>query len=187
MPVESLWDTFFDPAGTLAALECRGGVGDVIEFGCGYGTFTIPAARMIEGRVFAFDIDPDMVAATVAKAAAARTPNVIAEVRDFVADGCGVADGQAGYVMLFNILHIENPIQLLGEALRVLAPGGKVGIIHWRSDIETPRGPSAPIRPTAERCRAWGERAGLDFVRLDPLDCCAWHWGLLMRRPHAAW
>ena len=27
-----------------------------------------------------------------------------------------------------------------------------------------------PIRPTAEQCRAWGEQAGLEFVRYDGFD-----------------
>ena len=106
-----------------------------------------------------------------------------AEVRDFVADGCGLPNAQAGYAMLFNILHIEDPIGLLREACRALAPGGKAGMIHWRADIETPRGPSMPIRPTADECRAWGEKAGLEFARYESLCCCSWHWGLVMRRP----
>jgi SAM-dependent methyltransferase len=155
----------------------------VVEFGCGYGTFTIPAAGLVAGRVFALDIEPEMVAATTRKAEAAGLSNVSAAVRDVVADGCGVADGRAGYVMLFNILHLENPVGLLREVCRVLAPGGKVGIIHWRTDVETPRGPSLPIRPSAEQCRRWGEQAGLTFVRYESLCCCSWHWGLVMRRP----
>lgn len=186
MPVEDQWGAFFDPACVLATLDCVGAIGDVIEFGCGYGTFTIPAAQMIEGRVLAFDIEPEMVAATAAKASAAHLSNVVAEVRDFVEEGCGVADGQAGYAMLFNILHIENPVDLLREASRALAPGGKVGIIHWRSDIETPRGPSASIRPSAEQCREWGESAGLTFIRREPLGCCSWHWGMVMSRTESS-
>lgn len=167
----------------LAKLDCTGPCGEVVEFGCGYGTFTLPAAELVEGRVLALDIEPEMVAATAQKAAVAGLPNVVAKVRDFVAAGCGVPDGRAGYAMLFNILHIENPVGLLREACRALVPGGKAGIIHWRTDVETPRGPSMPIRPTAEQCRAWGEAAGLEFVRYESLCCCSWHWGLVMRRP----
>ncbi|MGL6075433.1 MAG: class I SAM-dependent methyltransferase [Fimbriiglobus sp.] len=186
MPDESYWDTFFNPACMVAKLDCTGQVGDVVEFGCGYGTFTLPAAELVGGRILALDIEPEMVAATSRKAVAARFSTVFAEVRDFVANGCGMADGSAGYAMLFNILHIENPVGLLQEACRVLAPGGKAGIIHWRTDIETPRGPPMPMRPSAEQCRTWGEQAGLEFVRYESLCCCSWHWGLVMRRPPVA-
>jgi SAM-dependent methyltransferase len=158
----------------------------VVEFGCGYGTFTLPAARLVTGRVYALDIDPDMVTATCRQATAGGLTNVSARVRDFAADGTGLPDASVGYAFLFNILHIEDSVGLLREAHRVLAPGGLAGIIHWRSDIETPRGPSAPIRPTAEQCRAWGEAAGLAFVRQEGLCCCSWHWGLVLRRPDRA-
>lgn len=74
---------------------------------------------------------------------------------------------------------------LLREAHRILVPEGKVGIIHWRSDVRTPRGPPLDIRPTPDQCRAWGEEAGLEFVRYEALKCCPWHWGMVMRRPQS--
>lgn len=155
----------------------------MVEFGCGYGLFTLPAARAVGGTVYALDIEPDLVAETVRRAAAAGLSNVIVEVRDFAADGCGRPDGTADYAMLFNILHIENPVGLLREARRTLAPGGRAAVIHWRADIPTPRGPSAAIRPTAGQCRGWAEEAGFEFVRDESLGCCSWHWGLVMRKP----
>ncbi len=164
-------------------LGCTGPCGDVVEFGCGYGTFTLPAARAVTGRVFALDIEPELVAATASKAREAGLANVTGVVRDFLVDGCGLPDGVAGYAMLFNILHVEDPVALLREARRVLAPGGTAGVIHWRTDVETPRGPPLPIRPTAGQCRAWGEVAGLELVRAESLCCCSWHWGLVLRRP----
>jgi ubiquinone/menaquinone biosynthesis C-methylase UbiE len=167
-------------------LDCTGPCGDVVEFGCGYGTFTIPAAKATTGRVIAIDIEPIMVAETTRKAVRADLSNVVGVVRDFVADGTGLPDAQAGRAMLFNILHIKNPVELLREARRVLAPGGQAAMVHWRSDIETPRGPSLPIRPSAEQCREWGEEAGFEFVRYEGLCCCSYHWGLVMRRPSLA-
>lgn len=183
MPEETYWESFFNPLCILERLDCQGMVGDVVEFGCGYGSFTLPAAQLVAGRVYALDIESDMVAETSRKAREAGLTNVVAEVRDFVACGCGRPDESTGYVVLFNILHIENPVGLFREALRVLAPRGIVGIIQWRTDIPTPRGPSPEIRPTAEQCRVWGEEAGLEFVRYESLCCCSWHWGLVMRRP----
>jgi SAM-dependent methyltransferase len=164
-------------------LGCAGPRGDVIEFGCGYGTFTIPTAKATNDRVYAIDINPAMVKETTSKAAAARLSNVIGVVRDFVSEGTGLPDAQAGRALLFNILHIENPLGLLREAYRILRPGGELSMIHWRKDIETPRGPSLEIRPTAEQCRDWAEQVGFEFVRQEPLSCCSYHWGLLMRRP----
>jgi len=182
MPDEPYWETFFNPRCIVERLVCPASNGDVVEFGCGYGTFTIPAAQMFTGQVFAFDIEPDMVAETLRKAEAVGLANVVAEVRDLVGAGTGRPDGSVGTTMLFNILHIEDPVRLLREAHRVLVPGGAAGMIHWRSDIPTPRGPSPAIRPRPEECRAWGEAAGLEFVRYESLCCCSWHWGLIMRR-----
>ena len=84
--------------------------------------------------------------------------------------------------MVFNLLHIDEPVALLREAFRVLSGGGKLGIIHWNVDAATPRGPSMDIRPKPEQCRRWAEEAGFRFVREAP-GIATWHWGLLMQRP----
>ncbi|WP_406698469.1 class I SAM-dependent methyltransferase [Singulisphaera sp. Ch08] len=183
MPDDTYWETFFKPRCILETLDCKESRGDVVEFGCGYGTFTLPAAQLVTGRVFALDIEPSMVAETMRKAREAGLTNVVARERDFVAEGTGLPDVSVGHAMLFNILHIENPVGLLTEARRVLMPCGKVSVIHWRRDIKTPRGPSMAIRPSPEQCREWGEQAGLRFVRFDPLSCCTYHFGLVMERP----
>lgn len=145
--------------------------------------FTVPAAKLVTGTVFALDIEPEMVEATARRAADAGVSNVRAEVRDILADGCGRPDRSAGYAMAFNILHVENPHGLLSEAFRVLAPGGRLGVIHWKHDPATPRGPSLGIRPTAAQCRAWAGEVGFRFVREQDLCCCSWHWGLVLERP----
>lgn len=183
MPDDSYWESFFNPECILSRLDCFGVEGEVVEFGCGYGTFTIPLARNTNGRVRALDIEPEMIDKTRSRAVEVGLSNVLAEQRDFVSHGSGVSDGSAVAALLFNILHIENPVALLREARRSLKPGGIVAAIHWRSDLETPRGPSLTIRPTVEQCRSWGEIAGLEFVREIELTCCSWHWGLVLRNP----
>src|SRR4051812_45661222 len=173
MPDETSWSSFFNPPCIVERLDCANSSQGLVEFGCGYGLFTLPVARIVQGQVFALDIEPEMVAATEKKARGENLPNIVVERRDFIGEGCGRPDSSIDYAMLFNILHVEDPIGLLREAFRVLVPGGKVGIIHWRSDLETPRGPSLAIRPRPEQCRRWGEEAGLRFVRTEALACCS--------------
>lgn len=182
MPPVEQWESFFEPTGILEALGCSGVAGDVVEFGSGYGTFTIAAAPRVSGLIYALDVDPAMVSATAARASAAQARNISVLERDFVADGSGRPDGSAGFVMLFNILHIEDPVGLLREAYRNLAIGGLAGVIHWRSDVATPRGPPMGIRPRPEECRAWAEKAGFHWQSYPRLSGSPWHWGLTLER-----
>lgn len=184
MPDEAQWASFFDPEGALDRLLRRGGdCGDMVEFGCGYGTFTLPAARRTTGVVTALDIEPDMVACARKRAAAAGLANIRAVLRDFVADGSGLAAGSQSQAMIFNLLHLENPLALLREARRVLRPGGIVSVMHWRSDIPTPRGPPLAMRPTLEQCREWLIEVGLENPQaVDLQPSCPHHFGLIAYR-----
>lgn len=184
MPEEAWWESFFDPEGTLKLFFVDlPEAGDVIEFGCGYGTFTIPAARRTRGVVTALDIDPAMVASVDRKASQAGLTNIQVRPRDFLAEGSGLQAATQAHAMIFSLLHIEEPLHLLREARRVLAPGGVLSIMHWRSDIPTPRGPPLEIRPTPERCDAWAREVGFRELRQVTLDTiCPYHFGLLALR-----
>ncbi len=182
MPPVDTWEKFFDPAGVLEALGCFRTNGDAVEFGCGYGTFTLALAQRISGKVYAVDIEPLMVEATAARASEADLRNIVVEQRDFMTAGSGRPDGSTGLVLLFNILHIENPVGLLREAHRNLRCGGTVAVIHWRHDIETPRGPPPGIRPRPDQCRTWAEQAGLRCQAVCALPNSPWHWGMSAHR-----
>jgi len=185
MPDETQWAGFFDADAALLALWGSGLVwGDVVEFGCGYGTFTLPAARRTNGIVTALDIEPEMVREVTTKAAEQQLKNIRAKVRDFVANGTGLADGSQHHAMIFNLLHLEDPVKLLREALRTLQPGGTLTVIHWRSDIPTPRGPPLSIRPRPDQCAEWIEHAGFSgTAAVDLRSSCPFHFGLVSRRP----
>lgn len=184
MPDEDCWASFFGPDVAIDRLWGPSGVqGNVIELGCGYGTFTVPAARRTAGLVTALDIEPKMVEFVRQKAESFVLPNIRAEVRNFVANGTGVEDNSQAHAMIFNLLHLEQPVALLREAYRTLQDGGVLSVIHWRSDIPTPRGPSLAIRPTPEQCQAWMAEAGFRAIEsVDLQSCCPFHFGLLARR-----
>jgi SAM-dependent methyltransferase len=182
MPPTQMWESFFDPAGILDAFGCRALRGDAVEFGCGYGTFTVDLAGRVSGTVYALDVDPDMVNATATRVQQAGARNVVVEHRDFVSAGSGRPDRSVATVLLFNILHMEDPVALFRESRRILCEGGTASVIHWRDDIDTPRGPPLDIRPTPDQCRVWAQQAGLRFAGMRGLPESPWHWGLLLER-----
>jgi SAM-dependent methyltransferase len=182
MPDEETWDRFFDPASILKKLGFTAACGCAVEFGCGYGTFTIPAARIISGTLFAIDIDAEIIAATKKKVESAGLHNVQVSQRDFMAEGTGLPSASVDYVMLFNILHAEEPMILLEEAYRVLSVGGKVGIVHWNYDPSTPRGPSMSIRPRPEQCAAWAEQTGFQPLPSGIIALPPYHYGIVLKK-----
>lgn len=182
MPDATYWNSFFDATGIMEVLGCApGGQETVVEFGSGYGTFTLPLARRTTGMVYALDIEPELVKQLQDQATAEGLTGVRVQERDFVTNGTGLPDGSVDHVMLYNLLHIEEPVALLREAHRVLRPGGTASIIHWRRDIPTPRGPSLAIRPDPEQCREWAESAGFDVEPRDISAHASYHYGLWLR------
>jgi len=136
---------------------------------------------MIDGEVIGLDIEPDLIELCQRKASEAGLDNTRFLCRDFVAKGSGLDDRSADYVMLFNILHAEQPDNLLNEARRILARGGTLAVMHWNYDEKTPRGPAMAIRPRPEDCRSWVEECG--FSELNPtLSLPPWHYGFTATR-----
>lgn len=180
MPDRVLWESFFEPTEILELLSLPV-TGDIVDFGCGYGTFTLTAATLTAGTVYGIDIDPQMVRATARGAEEAGLNNVQAVERDFVSRGSGLPDDSCSYAMLFNILHAEDALGLLRKAHEVLRPGGLVAIVHWVPHPGTPRGPPMEIRPAPPQCQEWMQAAGFDLagpvVQLPP-----YHYGMVGRR-----
>ncbi|MEW6075797.1 MAG: class I SAM-dependent methyltransferase [Candidatus Omnitrophota bacterium] len=180
MPEQGMWENFFDAKKILATLGLNTRVKNVAEFGCGYGTFTIPTAKIISGKIYALDIEPDMIRMTIEEAKKNKLNNVETMLRDFMAEGSSLPDESMDYVMLFNILHLENPKALLKEAGRILKKEGKLGVIHWNYDPTTPRGPSMEIRPKSEQIIEWSESVGFNFISKHDLK--PYHYGLVFER-----
>lgn len=175
MPPEEMWRGFFDPAECLRRLGLSAKHRTVVDFGCGYGTFSLLAARLCGGMVHAIDIDAEMINATRLHAEQLGLTNLQCLQRDFVEEGSGLADGSADFVMLFNILHAAEAGVLLAEARRVLRDGGVLAVVHWNYDPTTPRGPSMEIRLRPEQCVAMVANAG--FRTGESITLPPYHYG----------
>ncbi len=179
MPDESMWASFFDVPEILSKLQFNHTIQTAVEFGSGYGTFSIPASQLVSERLISLDIEPDLIKTLSQKAHDYCLP-IQAICRDFVAEGTGLPSENVDYALLFNILHIEDPLQLLKEAWRVLKYGGKMGIIHWNHDPSTPRGPSMAIRPKPVDCIRWAKNSGFELI--STVELKPYHYGLIFTK-----
>lgn len=181
MPVEDMWASFFNIDRILSELQINSNVVTLAEVGCGYGTFTIPSARIIKGILYAFDLEKEMLDIVRQKLTSEHIHNVNLDQRDVLTQRTGLADNSIDYVMLFNILHHHSPNVFLNEAYRILKPHGKIGVLHWRSDIETPRGPDLSIRPKPEQILHWIDRKKF-FIDIEPIVLEPFHFGLVLSK-----
>ncbi len=182
LPDENEWTTFFDPMKILRKMGLDKHVGDVADFGCGYGTFTIPAAQIVSGKVYAIDIDTEMVNIVKQKAYRNSLKNIETFSRDIQGEGSGLKDESVDYVFLFNVLHAQYPEGLLKEAHRVLRKTGCVAILNWRVDPTTPCGPPVNMRPSLEQSVKWCVKAGFDPSSTKTFNFKPYHYGLVMRK-----
>jgi len=183
MPSESYWNSLFDIPMIVEWLDLKSITGPIVEIGCGYGTFTLPIAKETRDTVYAFDIEPSMIENAKLNTEQAEVHNVRFIQRDILEQGTGLESGSAALVLLFNILHFTERRILLEEGCRILKPSGVLAIIHWRKDIETPRGPDLSLRP--DQPMILDSIAGLELLftgkskLLEP-----YHWGMqLIKRP----
>src|SRR4051812_30325575 len=109
MPEETYWESLFDVRLILSKLGIER-FKDVAELGCGYGTFSIPIAKAVRGTLYTFDIEPAMIARTLERGVGLP---IIAQARDVMDKGFGVT---VDAVLLFNILHCDEPLALLRHA-----------------------------------------------------------------------
>lgn len=180
MPDEEQWEAFFKSKSVLKFMGLDLNVLDVAEFGCGYGTFTIPASKIINGTIYALDIEEEMISRVIERANEENLDNIQTMLRDFLHNGSGLENESIDYVMLFNILHTENPEYLLKESYRILKPKCQLGIIHWNYDPETPRGPPMEIRPKMGQCLEWSVKSGFKFEKW--IDLKPYHYGLVFSK-----
>jgi len=181
MPDETLWETSFSPEEILRMLGLDRSVRDAVEFGCAYGTFTIPAAKIVSGTLSAIETDQEMIGRVREKAKLAEARNIRCLLRDFITEGSGLGTGSVDYAMLCNVLPDMWPERLIREAFRIVRPGGRIGIIHWYYESRTMRGTFVETGLRPGQVRQWADEAGFRLLR--SCDLRPYHYGFVLEKP----
>ncbi|EMJ99199.1 MULTISPECIES: class I SAM-dependent methyltransferase [unclassified Leptospira] len=182
MPEAAYWDTLFDVPLILERMDLLLVEGNIIEFGSGYGTFTLPLAEKNKSSILALEIEPELVRDLKEKAELMDHKGISVLERDIISSGTGLKENSADYVMIFNLLHYEDPVSILKEAFRILKPRGVAGIVHWNYDPNTPRGPKMEIRPKPEDIHRWAIEAGFKIGSEKPIDLPPYHYGFIAKK-----
>ena len=129
----------------------------VADIGAGTGYFALRLSPAVpKGRVYAVDVETEMVKYLALRAAARGLANVIA-VRGAPDDPR--LPGKVDLVLLVDTYHhIEDREFYFSKLRGMLKPGGRLAVIDFKAD--SPEGPPADARIAPETVRAELDRAG---------------------------
>ena len=182
MPDEKTWNTFFYPINTLSQMEITSDINTLVDIGCGYGTFIVPASEIVR-QIVGVDIESEMIDVCARKLTEYGIKNAELVCGDISTEATlnflNKYRGNVDYITLFNILHCEHPQELLKNAYDLLNINGKVGVIHWVYG-ETPRGPAMDIRPKQKDIINWAQKTG--FTLIKEIDLPPYHYGLIFNK-----
>lgn len=102
----------------------------VLDFGCGSGTYTIPAAELVgrEGRVYALDVSRKALARMEDKAKRRGLANIV-RVDASGENHIPLKDETLDQILLIDVIQeIEDRESLFDEVYRILKPSGAVSI-----------------------------------------------------------
>lgn len=144
MPEVSYWEEVIDHCGLIDEMGLTNET-DILEIGVGYGSFLKCFALNKNVRYQGIDLDPEMICHT--RERFSSSPASLDFYQGNIFDNAFMSGIEnARLVLCFNILHHDNPDEIISICLDKLSAGGKLAIGHWRSDIETPRGPPVEMR-----------------------------------------
>ena len=137
----------------------------VCDLGCGNGFYTFELARRVgpEGRVYAVDIQPEMLRMLAERGAQEGLRN-IRPILGTVIDP-RLPKGELDLVLCVDVYHeFSHPEPMLARIRESLAPGGRLALAEFRGED-----PAVPIKPlhkmTKAQVKAELEPAGFRLAR----------------------
>lgn len=133
----------------------------VADIGCGPGLFTIPLAKSLwDGKVYAVDVEEEMLKAVQQRAGQARVGNIVTLKSEEAA--LPLETGSLDGALLACVLH-EAPDRaaLLKGVVEALKRGGWCAVIEWQKAPEGSEGPPPEHRIAEEDVAQLAKDAGL--------------------------
>ncbi|MFA6536344.1 MAG: methyltransferase domain-containing protein [Candidatus Paceibacterota bacterium] len=173
---------FSDPQKNIEQLDLEKSA-KVADFGAGSGFYTIALSRAVggEGRVYAVDIQKDLLEKIKNTAKLEGLHNIEYVWGDLERlGGSKIQENSLDAVVIANILfQVENREVFVTEAKRVIKPNGRILVIDW-ADSFSGMGPEASRVITKAQAQKLFTDKGLKLVR--EIEAGSHHYGFIFSK-----
>jgi len=153
------------PQEVLAAMDLKKG-NVVADVGCGTGFYSRRLARAVgpAGKVYAVDIQPEMLELLQGYAAREKIGNIVPVLG--TADDPKLPAGRLDWILLVDVYHeFQNPRAMLSHMRESLAPHGHVALVEYRAEGDSAAHIRTEHRMSVEQVLAEWVPAGFRLVR----------------------
>lgn len=149
----------------------------ILDLGAGTGYFTIPAAHVTSGTVYALDVQPEMLQVLQSKLEADNIANV--QLVEGPIEDIPLPDNSVDHVIASFVMHEVEPLAAgIREIQRVLKANGHCWCLEWEK-VQSDKGPPLHHRIHSDELAAAFTSAGFTVVSKGfPTDV---HYTLLVR------
>lgn len=152
----------------------------VADIGAGTGYFSVRIAKRVpKGKVFAADVEPDMVRYLGARAEREHLANLTPVQAH--PDATNLPEPVDLVLVVDTYHHIDDRTRYFAALLSSLRPGGRLVIIDFRADA--PNGPPAKHRIAPERVTQ--ELAAAGYAPAGTIEFLPRQYGLIFKKPDA--
>jgi ubiquinone/menaquinone biosynthesis C-methylase UbiE len=173
---------FSDPVKNVEKSGIQPGM-EIADLGAGSGHYTMAAAKALlsTGRVYAIDVEKELLAKIKNNAARAGLYNVEVIWGDIEKiNGTKLKEASIDLAFLCNVLfQEENKTNIIKEIKRILKPGGRVLVVDWEDSFGG-IGPSAEMVVKRDEAMDLFEKNGFHLDR--EISAGAHHYGLIYKK-----